>query len=410
MSILATNFNVHQPMAMTTPSLTSIEAYVVRFFAEHPQPALAYHTLTHTRDVVAATNQVARSYQLPEPDYGTVMTAAWFHDLGYLTGPPDGHKETGITLATAHLQQAGVSPDVIALVQGCIRATKMPQSPTNLLEEILCDADLFQLGADTYKDGQKLLRTERENVTGAKISGRDWRGQNIDLLRTHRYFTPYAQTLLRKGQADNLTRMLRKQAEKGESTPEQPVAQAADKKAKDKRPDRGIETLFRTTSTNHVQLSAIADSKANIMISVNAIMVSVVVSILPRRIEENPSLLIPTVLFLITSLLTIIFAILATRPNVTEGTVSREDIGQKKGNLLFFGNFHQMSMDDYEWGIGQLMQDSQYLYGTMTRDIYYLGRVLDKKYKLLRVAYTIFMVGFVGSILAFLLVFLFATN
>ena len=179
------------------------------------------------------------------------------------------------------------------------------------------------------------------------------------------------------------------------------------KKDKDNRPDRGIETMFRTTSTNHVQFSAIADSKANIMISVNAIMVSVIVSILPRRIEENPSLLIPTVLFLSTSLLTIIFAILATRPNVTSGSLSREDIEQKQGNLLFFGNFHQMSVADYEWGIGELLRDSQYLYSTMTRDIYYLGRVLGKKYKLLRLAYTIFMVGFVVSILAFLVVFLF---
>ncbi len=177
------------------------------------------------------------------------------------------------------------------------------------------------------------------------------------------------------------------------------------KKDKDNRPDRGIETMFRTTSTNHVQFSAIADSKANIMISVNAIMVSVIVSILPRRIEENPSL--PTVLFLTTSLLTIIFAILATRPNVTSGSLSREDIEQKQGNLLFFGNFHQMSVAEYEWGIGELLRDSQYLYGTMTRDIYYLGRVLGKKYKLLRLAYTIFMVGFVVSILAFLVVFLF---
>lgn len=140
--------------------------------------------------------------------------------------------------------------------------------------------------------------------------------------------------------------MLDRQAEKNtkhELTPVHPITQnpalttdppankEAKKKDKEKRPDRGIETMFRTTSTNHVQLSAIADSKANIMISVNAIMVSVVVSILPRRIEENPSLLIPTALFLTTSLLTIIFAILATRPNVTQGSLSREDIGQKRG-------------------------------------------------------------------------------
>ncbi|GAB3221680.1 Pycsar system effector family protein [Spirosoma arcticum] len=407
---------------MTTTLLTQIETYVVRFFDEHPQPALVYHTLTHTREVVEASGQLARHYQLSEADFLTVMAAAWFHDVGYLTGSPQQHEETGISLATAFLQQAAVSSAIIGAVQGCIRATKMPQSPTNPLEEILCDADLFHLGQDTYSDKQKLMRKEQEQLTGTEISGRDWRQQNIALFQTHRYFTNYAQVLLMKGKADNLRRMLDKQAEKGakrEPTPDYPITQnpaltadppaekEAKKKDKENRPDRGIETMFRTTSTNHVQLSAIADTKANIMISVNAIMVSVVVSILPRRIEENPSLLIPTVLFLTTSLLTIIFAILATRPNVTQGSLSRVDIEQKKGNLLFFGNFHQMSVTDYEWGIGELLRDSQYLYGTMTRDIYYLGRVLGKKYKLLRGAYNIFMVGFVVSILAFLIVFLF---
>jgi hypothetical protein len=165
--------------------------------------------------------------------------------------------------------------------------------------------------------------------------------------------------------------------------------------------------MFRTTSTNHLRLSEIADSKANIMISVNSIMVSVIVSILPRRIEENPSLMVPTAMFLTTALLTIVFAILATRPNVTQGTFTHEDIEQKKGNLLFFGNFHSMSLDEYQWGISELMRDSNYLYATMTRDIYYLGRVLAKKYKLLRVAYSIFMFGFVTSIMGFLIVFLF---
>lgn len=404
---------------MTNSLLARIEAYVVRFFDEHPQPTLVYHTLTHTREVVTAADQLARHYQLSEADYGTVMAAAWFHDVGYLTGAPQQHEERGISLATAFLQQAEVSSPIIGAVQGCIRATKMPQSPTNPLEEILCDADLFHLGQDGYNDKQKLLRKEREQLTGTAISGRDWRGQNIALFQSHRYFTTYAQTLLMHGKADNLRRMLDKQAEKSANRePAQPAQPTylpnsatapptPPRKDKETRPERGIETMFRTTSTNHVQLSAIADSKANIMISVNAIMVSVVVSILPRRIEENPNLLIPTVLFLTTSLLTIIFAILATRPNVTQGRLSRDDIEQKKGNLLFFGNFHQMSVEDYEWGIGVLLRDSQYLYGTMTRDIYYLGRVLGKKYKLLRVAYNIFMVGFAVSILAFLVVFIF---
>lgn len=405
---------------MTTTPLLQVEAHVRHYFEKHARPDLTFHNLTHTQEVVRAADQFARHYQLAETDYLTVLAAAWFHDLGYLIGSPDGHEERSADLAAAFLKSLDLPAALVKQVKHCIRATRMPQSPKNRLEEILCDADLYHLGSTDYNSKQKRLRSEQEALTGAGISGRDWRQQNIDLLETHRYFTDYAQTQLSQGQVDNLNRLLAKKAEKdrvaNDDTPPAdvpvrppvlPDSSASDqKKGKDSKTDRGVETMFRTTSTNHLRLSEIADSKANIMISVNSIMVSVLVSILPRRIEENPALMLPTALFLTTSMLTIIFAILATRPNITQGTFSHEDIQQKKGNLLFFGNFHQMSLGEFEWGIQELMKDSGYLYGSMTRDIYYLGLVLARKYKLLRITYNIFMFGFVTSVLAFLVVFL----
>lgn len=411
---------------MTAKLVHQIETHIVQAFANNPRPDLTYHTLVHTQGVVHAAEQLAKHYKLDETEELVVLAAAWFHDVGYLSGPPENHEERSTELAAQFLTEQGVSVGIIEQVKGCIRATKLPQSPRNRLEEILCDADMFHLASEDYKDKQKLLRKEKENLTGVAISGSEWRQKNIALLETHEYFTKYARNHLEEGRATNLRRLKEKQAEKNtDSKPEAKPAAVVNpqsvvnpevaatepapdkKKNKDNKSDRGIETMFRTTSSNHLRLSEIADSKANIMISVNSIMVSILVSILPRRIEENPNLMMPTALFLTTSVLTIVFAILATRPNVTQGTFSHEDILQKKGNLLFFGNFHRMSLGEYEWGIQELMQDSRYLYDTMTRDIYYLGLVLAKKYKLLRVAYTIFMFGFVTSILAFLTVFLF---
>ena len=78
----------------------------------------------------------------------------------------------------------------------------------------------------------------------------------------------------------------------------------------------------------------------------------------------------------------------------------------KKTNLLFFGNFHGMSVEDYEWSMKQMMKDADYLYGSLIKDIYYLGKVLGKKYKFLRIAYNIFMFGFVLAILSFIAVFM----
>ena len=171
-----------------------------------------------------------------------------------------------------------------------------------------------------------------------------------------------------------------------------------DKKA---NPDRGIETMFKIASENHTTLSGMADTKSNIMISINSIILSVVITVLFRKLEEFPNLLIPTLMLVGTGLFSIVFAILATRPNVTLGKFTRQDIEEKKTNLLFFGNFHGMEFSNYDWGMRQMMKDGDYLYGSLIKDIYYNGQVLARKYKLLRLSYSFFMFGFVSSIIAF---------
>ena len=111
-------------------------------------------------------------------------------------------------------------------------------------------------------------------------------------------------------------------------------------------------------------------------------------------------------MLVIVCLATIVFAVLATRPNVSSGKFTREDIMNKETNLLFFGNFHSVPLESYMWGMREMMKDSDYLYGSMTKDIYFLGIVLGKKYKMLRKSYNIFMYGFVLSIVAFIVAML----
>jgi hypothetical protein len=174
------------------------------------------------------------------------------------------------------------------------------------------------------------------------------------------------------------------------------------KNKKGQKTGRGVETMFRLTSKNHLDLSNMADNKANIMISINSIILSVIVTVLIRKLEEYPHLIAPTLIMTVVCLTTIVFAILSTRPNVTKGRFTREDIHNKKTNLLFFGNFHNMSLEDYEWGMKQMINDPDYIYSSLIRDIYFLGAVLGKKYKMLRIAYTFFMFGFVFAVLSFI--------
>jgi MFS-type transporter involved in bile tolerance (Atg22 family) len=178
------------------------------------------------------------------------------------------------------------------------------------------------------------------------------------------------------------------------------------KKAKAKGYSRGVESMFRVTARNQISLSSIADNKSNILISVNAIIMSVTMTVLVTRFEETPNIILPTLLFLIFCLTTIIFAILSTRPNISSGTFDKEDIKQNKVNLLFFGNFYNMELDDYEWAIGELMRNDENLYSTMIKDQFSLGKVLARKYKLLRIAYNVFLFGIIISVLAFVFAFI----
>ena len=165
---------------------------------------------------------------------------------------------------------------------------------------------------------------------------------------------------------------------------------------------RGIETMFRTSYRTHLNLSGIADNKANIMISINGIIISILLASVSPRIGELPALILPTAVFLVTCVVSMIYAILAARPRVTSLNVSLEDVRKNKANLLFFGNFVNMSEDDFVVGMHELMGNTDQLYTNMVRDIYSLGGVLNKKYALIRISYTVFMLGLSVGVALFL--------
>ena len=149
-----------------------------------------------------------------------------------------------------------------------------------------------------------------------------------------------------------------------------------------------------------------ADSKSNILISVNAIILSIMISSVFDKLKTDTYLQIPFTILVTVCVVSMVFSILATRPNVTSGTFTKEDIANKKTNLLFFGNFHKMGYADYDWGMTELLADKNYLYSSMIKDTYFLGIVLAKKYKYLRIAYNIFMFGLIAAMIAFTIAFL----
>lgn len=307
-------------------------------------------------------------------------------------------------------------------------ATKMPQKPVGLLQSIVCDADVFHLGTADFNENNKQMRKECKAAFNWDFSKQEWRQKTIKFMQMHHYHTDYAKILLDDQKAKNLQELQNKVdsweeknkevKEKEDKKEAAPVATPAESKSsaatpadvytvkdvkKKDRPEKGIETMFRVSSSNHQRLSDMADNKAHIMITVNSIILSAIISLLLRRLEDYSYLIIPTFIILMVSLTTMIFAILATRPSIPEGRFTPQDVDDKKVNLLFFGNFYRMNLQEYIAGMRNVMSDREYLYGSLIIDVYSQGVVLGRKYRLLRISYNIFMFGLIASVLAFII-------
>ncbi len=389
--------------------LEKAESFVVDLLNTKLHRKYVYHGLSHTLRVVEKSKELAEESELNESDKEILLVAAWFHDTGF-TKKADAHERESVLIATDFLKQQEVSDEYIKQVSDTILSTEMGTEPSGELGKILNDADCSHIGSKNYTDFSQLLQKEKELSGEEKISDTSWLHQNIDFLTNHhRFYTNVAIKKWQKQKSKNLAQLVKSEKKiKQESKKLLQKKEELDfKKSKIELPERGIETMFRVALRNHITLSDIADTKANILLSVNAIIISMALSTLIPKLD-NPSngyLIIPTILFVFFTVVSIILSILATRPNITQGKFTKEDIANKKVNLIFFGNFHKMSLPEFEWGMSEMMKDRDYLYGSLTKDLYFLGLVLNRKYSLLRTTYTVFMIGIIVSVLAFAIAF-----
>ena len=376
--------------------LIKVENYATSLLRNKLSYKFIYHNLSHTIRVVKYTKKLIEGEDIPKTDAENLIISAWFHDTGFIK-QHDNHEEESVKIASEFLKQQNVKPERIEAISNLILATKIDYNPENKLEQIIRDADCAHFGSKEFIEITELLRHEWEEVSDKSYSDGEWTQENISFLtQHHEFYTNYAIANWQKGKDKNIAalfKLLKKENKKNKT-----------KKDKEKSTERGIETMFRVTLKNHMTLSNVADSKANIMLSVNAIIVSLVLSNLFPKLD-NPSnhyLIYPTLIFTLFTVTAMILSVLATRPNITSGKFSKKDVANKKVNLLFFGNFHKMSLQDFEWAMGEMMLDRDYLYSSMKKDLYFLGLVLNRKYKILRITYTVFIIGIVVSLISFI--------
>lgn len=370
---------------------------ISRLIQENMPSKYHFHHVEHVEQVVSAIGQLAGAAGLESRERTILLLAGWFHDVGYIQGP-QGHEERSAAKARASLTSWLVPEDIIREVEACILATKMPQQPENKLQCLMADADLSHLGTAEYWTFISKLRQELKEAHQKEMTETEWLQFEIDFLEGHQYHTPEAQAIYGKNKKKHLKKL---RLMLGIYDPSTKLSDGEEILVEGQKLGRGVETMFRSAYRTHINLSSIADNKANIMLSINAIILSITVSTLVPRFSENPELVWPTILLLIVCLIAIIFATLSTMPKVTKGTVTRQSIEKREANLIFFGNYYNMSLQDYQWGMNELIGDKKFIYNTMTRDLYFLGIVLAKKYTYLRWCYLVFMWGLIVTVLAF---------
>lgn len=384
--------------------LEQAKAFVIDYFEKNHKPIYTYHNLEHTESVVKHAIKIGTIMEFSETDLEILILAAWFHDTGYFKGFVK-HETISCEIAEEFLQGQNYPDEKIRQVSCAILNTKVPYKTCDCpISKVLCDADLQHLASKNFMKSSDKLREERSALIDHEFSIKAYWEETLIFLKKHSYRTEYGKKILAKKKEINIQKV----TEKVNSYQSKEIQKLNDKliklenqNLKLKMPQRGIETMFKVTSRNQINLSSIADKKANLMISVNSIIISAIFLIF-KNIMDIPHFIIPCLILLLVSLITIIYSVLATRPNVTTGTFTQEDIKKKKVNLLFFGNFHRMQVEDYSKALKGLMVNYDDLYDSLIKDQYYLGMVLGKKYNLLRRSYTIFMFGLIISVLSFI--------
>ena len=413
-------------MIPTTSNLDKIEQHVKLVMSNELSDKIIYHDIPFMLRVVEAAKVISLEEDLTEREQELLLSAAWLGHLGFadpnlsneVNNPKDLFNSAmtrSTSMAKTFLESIGEDPDQVAAILQIIEESRPETEAKSNLGRILADAVTSDWGLPKSKRKVKKLYEEFLLVGAVDFGKSTWYDTVLVFLRDHEYYTQYGKRVLDEGKLDLIYRIERdkKNLDKKANTlikKELSIEDTELKRLKKSlssvkgRDDRGIQTMFRTTSRNHYTLNQMVDRKANIMITINTILLSLIVS---RTIGQIDTFCIhnaPIIVILFFAVLSMAFAILAITPPKTQGTFTEDEIRNKKGNLLYYGNFHNMNFRDFEWGMSEMLNDADYLYSTMIRDLYFLGNTLHIKSKFIRISLGLFVIGLIVATISFFIV------
>ena len=379
--------------------LDKTKTYVTQLLSEQLNNNYLFHNLKFTQNTVEKTEELLDSYENDDVNKSEILIAAWFMNTGFSESHQD-HVPKSCELAKDFLNKNSKDKKLITNVCTLIEAAWSAKEPKNEEERILKDGLTSYYAMEDFEELLGLLRMEQESLNHNPRSIDELRKEYIEILQTnHHYYTDYAKENWQEQKEENVLDLIGSVAKSIKTKKKEKLKV----KLKNESPERAIQSLYRTQLRNHLKLSDIADTKANILLSVNAIIISLLLANLIPKLgtPTNSYLIYPTVIFIIFSIASMIMSVLATRPKIENKSVVDVDIKKKDTNYLFFGNFHALDPQDFKEKMREIIQSKRTIYDSLSMDLYYLGKVLKTKYQLLRWTYTVFMVGIILSVVAF---------
>jgi len=379
-------------------TLEDARAYVREMLSTKLSPDHRYHNLQHTQRVCRALQRLGERSGLKEEELEILEFAGLFHDTGFVE-TYEGHEAISRQIAEDFLSQRGYPAERRERVLQLIDVTFPPKEPDGTLEKLICDADLSNLASENYFEYLEGLRHEWAVFLNQSYTDEEWYTLNYKFVKKHRFYSDAAQELYAEQWERNRKALKKMRNEVREQNASAKKASASPGGAISN--SKSAQTMFKTSLRNHLDLSTLADNKANIMLSVNALLITIVMPLAASYVRDNVYGLIPMATLLLTCLSSMVFATLATRPIHMGGKTDERSIQEGKSNLFFFGNFFKMPYERYEKGMLEVVSDESKLDSSIMRDLYFLGASLGRKYRLLRICYTIFMWGVIVSVALF---------
>ncbi|NNE28941.1 MAG: HD domain-containing protein [Saprospiraceae bacterium] len=372
-------------MEQNNQIIAEAKAFVEQLLHTELADSMHYHNLEHTIGMWQSAKELSNMEGLNPKEKEWVEIAALFHDVGF-TKTYLGHEEASQEIAKSFLLGKNYPGDEIAKVGELIQSTEMGRAKEGVMQQILGDADLSHISSKAYFKKKDALREEWKLNNYKILTDEDWKNLNIIFFESHEFLTDAANALYLPGKKKNYKKL------KGGGKIKKPSSSLNKSKP--------AQMMFKTALRNHIDLTGLADNKANIMLSINAIIITISLPYLPGYIQENPGILVPAGILIATCLSSIIAATMATRPIPMKGLSDLERVKNGSTSLFFFGNFYKMSARDYQDALSEVIANEDVLEKTVLMDLYYLGKSLGKKYHLLRVCYTIFMVGIALTVIS----------